>query len=145
MDGLPAACRRHSMTRRECVPELKRIALTHIVASPSSLDAARWPEDAIALRIAPDELLVTTEVRREIVKDPYGIIEPDAGFAACWIPADEALELLKRSCKWELPRERPAFAQGAVAGLPVKLWLETERVLFITPAPFATDLEERLS
>lgn len=127
------------------MPELKRIIATRIVATPSSLDAVLWPKEALALRIAPDEVLVTTEVSGDIVNDPHAIVEPDTGFAACWIPANEALDFLERSCEWELPRERPAFAQGAVAGLPVKLWFEAERVLFITYAPLATDLEERLS
>jgi len=42
-----------------------------------------------------------------------------------------ALDFLERSCEWELPRARPAFAQGMVAGLPLKLWFEPERVLLI--------------
>ena len=38
----------------------------------------------------------------------------------------------------------PAFAQGAVADIPVKLWFEDDEVLIITPAPLAADLAERL-
>lgn len=124
------------------MPELKRFAATRIVATPAALDAARWPQDALALRIAPDEVLVTAAVSAEIVNDPHAIVVPDAGFAGVWIDADEALDFLERSCEWELPAARPAFAQGAVAGLPVKLWFEQERVLFIVPAPYAADLEE---
>jgi hypothetical protein len=141
------------MTRREIVPELKSILAEHIdairiVATPAALDAAIWARGALAMRIAPDEVLVITEgeheIARDIVKDPHAIVEPDAGFAGAWVAADEALAFLERACEWELPRERPAFAQGAVADLPMKLWLEEDRVLLIVPAPYATDLEERL-
>jgi len=61
-----------------------------------------------------------------------------------WIDHVTAIDLLERECDWELPRDRPAFAQGIVAGLPVKVWFERERVLFIVAAPFAADLAERL-
>jgi hypothetical protein len=141
------------MTRKEIVPELKRIRAEHIdatriIATPAALDAAIWPRGALAMRIAPDEALVITEARheiaRDIVKDPHAIVERDAGFAGAWVAADEALAFRERACEWELPRERPAFAQGAVADLPMKLWLEEDRVLLIVPAPYATDLEERL-
>jgi len=127
------------------VPELKPIQATRIVATPAALDAAVWPQDALALCIAPDEALVTTTVSADIVDDPHAIVAPDAGFVGAWVGADEALEFLERCCEWEIPRERPAFAQGAVAGLPVKLWLEEERVLFLVPAPYAADLEEHMS
>ena len=127
------------------MPELKPIQATRIVATPAALDAAVWPQDALALCIAPDEALVTTTVSADIVDDPHAIVAPDAGFVGAWVGADEALEFLERCCEWEIPRERPAFAQGAVAGLPVKLWLEEERVLFLVPAPYAADLEEHMS
>src|SRR5262245_2804835 len=141
------------MTRREFVPELKRNVVEHveaarIVAAPAALAEAIWPKGVLAMRIAPDEVLVITEVEREIardiVNDPHAIIEGDAGFAGVWVAADEALVFLERECEWELPRARPAFAQGAVADLPMKLWLEEDRVLLIVPAAYATDLEERL-
>lgn len=127
------------------MPELKPIAATRIVATPAALDAVTWPQDALVLRIAPDEVLVTAAVNGDIVEDSHAIVAPDAGFVGAWVAAEEALAFLERACEWELPGERPAFAQGAVAGLPVKLWFEEDRVLFIVPAPFALDLEERLS
>ena len=136
------------------MPELKpivveRIEATRIVAAPAALDALAWPQDAppetLILRIAPDEMLITTTLTADVVDDPHAILATDAGFAGVWVAIGEALDFLGRSCEWELPRERPAFAQGAVAGLPVKLWFEEDRVLFLVPAPYATDLEERMS
>ena len=127
------------------MPELKLIAATRIVATPAALDAAAWPQGALALRVAPDEALVTAAITADMVDDPHAIVEHDTGFVGAWVESDEALDFLERSCEWELPRERPAFAQGSVAGLPVKLWLEEDRVLFLVPVPYATDLEERMS
>ncbi len=76
--------------------------------------------------------------------DEYAIIVPEGGFVGQWVTAPEALALLVHHCEWELPRARPAFAQGMVAGVPVKLWLEESRVLFVVPAPFAADFQERV-
>ena len=123
----------------------ERIAGSRVVAAPAALDAARWPQGALAWRIAPDEVFVTTAISREVVDDPHAIVEPDDGFVGVWVDAGRALDFLERSCQWELPDERPAWAQGAVAGLPVKLWIEPDRVWIIVPAPYARDLEERLS
>ena len=128
------------------MPALEQLSATRIVATPAALDAAAWPQGALVLRTAPDEALVTPVVGQDLIlpHDPHAIVARETGFAAAWVAADEALEFLERSCEWELPFERPAFAQGAVAGLPLKLWLERDRVLFIVPAPFAADLEERM-
>lgn len=123
---------------------LEHLVGTRIVATPAALDAARWPDTARVLRIAPDEVFIVASVSADSVSDPHAIIVPDAGFAGVWVAAPEALDFLERSCEWELPADRPAFAQGAVAGLPLKLWFEHDRVLFIVPAPYAADLEERM-
>lgn len=127
------------------MPDLKLLHGTRIVATPVALDKAVWSQDVLALRIAPDQVFVTPAISAAFVDDQHAIVAPDAGFAGAWIVSDEALDFLERSCEWELPRERPAFAQGAVAGLPVKLWLEDDRVLFLVPAAYATDLEERMA
>lgn len=135
------------------MPEIKRISATRIVATPAALDAAVWAngngkddgKDALAWRIAPDEMLVTGKVTSDLIDDPYAIVVPDAGFVGAWLAPDEAFEFLERECEWEVPRERPVLAQGAVAGLPAKLWLEEERVLIMVPAPYAADLKERMS
>ncbi len=122
----------------------RTLEATRIVASPEALDAAPWPPGALALRIAPDESLVTAEVPAGSVADPHALVERETGFSAAWLPADEAEEILSRHCAWEPPAGHPAFAQGAVAEIPVKLWFEDERVLFVVPTPYEHDLEERL-
>ncbi len=132
---------------------MTRIHGTRIVASPKALDSAQWPDGAIALRTSPDEVLViapsptlrASPLRGEGVRnDPHALIVPDAGFAGVWLPMAHALDFLSRECEWEIPTQRPAFVQGAVAGLAMKLWFEQDRVLLVVPAPFAHELEERI-
>ena len=127
------------------MPEIKRLPATRIVALPAALDAADWPNEALVLRFAPDEVLVSPPLAEVSLDDPHAIIIADSSYAVVWLEAAEALEFLDHTCAWELPPKRPAFAQGAVAGIPAKLWLEPDRILFIVPAPFAAEFEERLS
>jgi hypothetical protein len=123
---------------------LERVRVVRIVAKPSALDEADYSAGVIALRIAPDELLVFSGEAPKFAADPHAIVQPDDGFSAMWLPLAEARELLSRVCDWELPARTPSFAQGAVAGLPVKLWFERDRVLFLVPAAYAHDFEERI-
>ena len=127
------------------MPALNRLPATRIVAASSALDSAKWPAGALVLRIAADEVLVMPPIPAIELSDPHAIIAPEGGFAGAWMPVEEALMLLERHCEWELPGGRPAFAQGMVAGIPAKLWFENDRVLFLAPAPFVSDFEERMS
>ena len=127
------------------MPELKRLPATRIVATPAALDAAEWPDDTLALRLAPDELLVTPPIANPALDDPHAIIIADSGYAGVWLPEAEALAFLERACEWELPTQRPAFTQGAVVGIATKLWFEAGRVLLIVPAPLIADFEERMA
>ena len=124
---------------------LNRIEGTRIVATPAALASAQWPSGVLVLCLAADEVFVTAPVAAAAIADPHAIVAPDGGFAGVWLPTAEALDFLERTCEWELPHTRPAFAQGMVAGLAVKLWLEEDRVLFLVPAPFATELAERIA
>ena len=94
------------------------------------------------MRLAADEVLITPPTAVEVA-DPHAIIVPEGSFAGAWVSATEAQGIIERECEWELPHPRPAFAQGAIAGIPVKLWLEEERVFFVVSAPFVTEFEER--
>jgi len=127
---------------------LRRLDATRIMASAEALDATTWPDQASVLRIAPDECLVLARSGESIepatVADVHAIIEPETGFSGAWLPAEEAAEALARTCAWQLPSGRPAFAQGAVAEVPVKLLLEADRVLFVVQTPLAHELEDRL-
>ncbi len=142
------------MTREATVLALEPLVCVRVVATVAAIDAARWPGGSIALRVAPDEVLVisdpvahpadSTDLSDVTVADPHAIIERDTGWCAAWVPSEQAIDLLERACRWEPPRVRPAFAQGALADCPVKIWFEPDRVLFVVAAPFAADLEARL-
>jgi hypothetical protein len=123
-----------------------------VVASPAALDAAVWQDDRAAdddfeplvLRCAPDETLAIGAVRVE-VPDSHAIVEPETGYAAVMIEADEFEERVARHVEWTLPPERPAFAQGAIASVPAKLYLDPSGVATIVVATaYLDDLIERL-
>ena len=123
---------------------VERLNATRIVATPAAIDAASWPMGALAFRLAPDEVLVTASTPAGVIDDAHAIVERETGFSAVWVDSAQAIDFLERECDWELPRERPAFAQGMVAGLPLKMWFEQDRVLMVVASPYAIDLAERL-
>ena len=125
------------------MPELKRMLMTRIVANSAALDALDV-SDARSFRIAPDEVFIDADINTDALQDDFAIVTKEASMSGVWIATKDAIHFLEHECSWVLPTERPAFAQGAVAHLPVKLYFEEERVLFMTSASFAEDLQERL-
>jgi hypothetical protein len=119
------------------------LAGRRVVASPAAIDNAVWPASAMVLRIAPDDALLVGDGPIEI-NDPHAIVEPDGGFCAVRLAADRVIDLLAANASWQLSDERPCLAQGMVAGLPVKVWMEDNWALLICPTPFAFELEARL-
>jgi len=114
-----------------------------VVADRAAIDAlvAALPAQRQHLRLAPDDVLVigTAGVA---VDDPDAIVEPETGFVA----ADVDLAVVARHTEWPIPLERPAFAQGAIAGVPARLSLvgDDGRATLITAAAHADELAERL-
>ena len=124
--------------------ELERIRATRVAANPTALDAVRWPAGILVLRTAPDEALAIPTCAPE-VSDPDAIVEIEHGFSGVWVSVEDVHSLLERDCEWKAPAERPALAQGLIAEIPAKIWLEQERALLLVPAPYATEFEERIS
>ena len=118
---------------------------TRFVAGPSALDALPWPEDRTALlRLAADDLLVIHRGSYVMALGDEPIIqEKESGFVGWWLTPDE-LGHVAAHVDWPLPTERPALAQGLVAGVPAKLWLAEDRALLLCAAAYAHELEERL-
>jgi hypothetical protein len=118
-----------------------------IVADPVALDAARWVgTDVTVLRFAPDDALAIGATGVDLT-DADAIVEPDAGFAGAWLP----LDVVARHIEWPLPPERPALAQGAIAGVPAKVFLPDRTtgdgagdVLLLTATAYADELTARL-
>jgi hypothetical protein len=152
------------------VPALEAMPGLRVVAEPAALDVARWTavgvsdgseavgHDAdriVVLRIAPDEAFALGATHVEI-GDPDAIVEDERGYVGAWCTIAEIAPHLE----WSLSEERPAVAQGSVAGVPARVWLPTavglrrdsrERagadhhdVLLVTAAAYADVLAERL-
>jgi hypothetical protein len=77
------------------------------------------------------------------VGDPHAIVEAD-GFCGMRMTEQAVVNLLSHSANWHLPDMRPCLAQGMMAGLPIKIWIDQGEALVMTPTPFAVELEERL-
>jgi hypothetical protein len=110
-----------------------------IVAEPAVLDGLGLASDAVALRLAPDELFVTGAS----MDVGSGLVEEERGFVGWWLEPDE-LDRVAHRVEWPLPGERPALAQGLVAGVPARLWLGEGRILLLVAAAYAHELVDRL-
>ena len=121
----------------------EQLEATRIVGVPEALDEIDSPDGGRLLRLAPDDLLVLPPPERVEVADPYAIIEPEAGFSAAWFDRSE-LACLQAVSAWEFPLRCPEFAQGHLAGVPVKMLFYEGGVLVLVPAVLAHHLEERL-
>jgi hypothetical protein len=137
------------------VPALERLRGWRVVASPTAIDRAVWRgPDVIVLRFAPDEAFGIGALGVHL-DDPDAIAVPELGFVGARLD-DVGLAGVVAHVDWMPPRERPALAQGKVAGVPAKIWYETgtaagtpgggdsEVALLITQAAYANDIAERL-
>jgi hypothetical protein len=123
---------------------LERVRGLRVVAEPAALDGARWTTDvdtpATVLRFAPDEAFAIGATSVD-VDDEHAIVVDERGlvFARC------ALSEIADHLEWSPPTERPVFTQGAVAGVPVKVWLlDDEHAVLYAPAAYAHELATRL-
>lgn len=112
-----------------------------VEAAPAALDALAWPDDVTPLRLAADDLFALDALTAGI---PGALVEQERGFVGWWLSVEELHDHLLEHIDWPLPAERPALAQGLVAGVPAKLWLTHDRVLLLTSAAYAQELMERL-
>jgi hypothetical protein len=115
------------------------------VARPDALDGLERAGLGAALRLAPDDLLLVGPGAAPAVDDGDAIVVPDSGFVAWTLDAAALRSLLEEHVDWPLPSGRPALAQGLVAAVPAKLWLEgdgTARLVCL--AAYADELRERV-
>lgn len=123
------------------MPALERLRGVRVVADPASLDRASWiGDDVTVLRFAPDDAFAigATDVDLD---DEHAILENEVGFVGAWLDPAE----VEPHTEWPLPAERPALAQGSIAGVPAKLWLPGDGdALLLTAAAYAHELAGRL-
>lgn len=117
-----------------------------VVADPEVLDAGEWPAASLPLRIAPDDRLVIGAAAHQlVVTDPHAIVADEPGFVGVWLSADHWAEVAAEHVEWHLP-EPGSLAQGWVASVPAKVWIDTDgRALLICAAAYRAELEERVA
>lgn len=115
-----------------------------VIASAAALDAATWDEHVVVLRLAPDDAFGVGAERVEVADDD-AIVVPETGFVGAWLRPHEFAEHVRPQIEWTLPEARPALAQGLIAGVPAKLWLEHERTLVLCAAAYSYELADRIS
>ncbi len=123
---------------------LERLVGLRVVADPAAIDAARWRGDEVTvLRFAPDDAFALGASGVE-VDDPLAIVEHEVGFAGARLSSTEFAEIMAH-VEWPLPAGRPALAQGAIAGVPAKLWLANDgEAMLLANLAYAEELEGRL-
>lgn len=125
------------------MPALDRLVGTRIVADPTAIDAmvGGLAPSIVVLRFAPDDAFAI-DVTSAAVDDPDAIIEAEHGFVGGWCGIDD----IRPHVEWSMPTERPALAQGSIAGVPAKLYLPEDgaEALVVTTAAYAATLTERL-
>ena len=97
-------------------------------------------ESVIVLRFAPDEAFAVgaTSVTLD---DPDAIVEDERGYVGAWCPFDA----IRGQTEWAPPTDRPAIAQGSIAGVPAKVWLPDDgEVLVVATAAQAAGLADKL-
>jgi hypothetical protein len=139
------------------VPELATIPGYRIVANQTTIDAFVALDDPSdlgdkkffhprLLRLAPDDVFVFGQIPpTSLVDDPHAIVEEESGFHGAWFTMEEFDQRVRPHIDWQLPTEPRSFTQGFVANVPAKLWLTTDRVLLVTNAAYAHELQERIS
>jgi hypothetical protein len=121
----------------------ERLHGLRVVSTPAALDHARIVGDALVLRIASDELIAFGATSVD-VDDPYAIVEHETTFQMWELTPTEFAEHVVRHIEWTLPSTRPALAQGLVAGVALKLWLDHDRVLLIASSGLVHEVADRL-
>ena len=123
-----------------------------VVAAPDAIDRAVWHDEGpgpdefepLILRFAPDDAFAIGATGVDVA-DPDAIIEPEVGYMAVMFRADEFVDVVVPRLEWPAPIERPAFAQGAIAGVPAKLYLDsTGAAIVLVLASYLDDLLARL-
>jgi hypothetical protein len=123
------------------VPALDRLRGVRVVADPASLDHATWRgDDVTVLRFAPDDAFGVGATGIDL-EDEHAIVEDEVGFVGAWLDPAE----VEPHIEWSLPTDRPALAQGSIAGVPAKLWLPADGdALLLTAAAYGDELTRRL-
>ncbi len=116
-----------------------------VIAEPDALDAATWPGATDVVRISADDAFAIGGAAPEVSTDPHAIVTPEHGFSGAVLSAEQVTHLAVAHIEWSLPGDRPAVAQGLVAGVPAKLVLRADRTaLLLVAAAARQELADRI-
>lgn len=134
------------------MPGFEALVGPRVVADPVALDGAAWHGGGpiTVLRLAPDDAF-GIGADGVVVDDDHAIVVREDGFVGRLFALGEFERDVLPHIEWPLPSDRPALAQGAIAGVPAKIWFTagsgssgTSGALVITWAAYAVELQDRL-
>ena len=117
------------------------VAAVRVAATAEALDAARWPADATALRVAPDEVLLL-DALDATPPEPHAIVFGDTGWVRFVLTPEQGRALMAGGAAWPPPAE--GLGQGLVAGIPAKVHVADDRWWVLVQAVFVDEFEERV-
>ena len=127
-------------------PRFEPLVGWRVIAEPAALDAAPWPPGSQVVRISPDDVFLIGAPIPAVPADAHAIVTPEHGFAGASLDAQQLAHVTLHHVEWHLPADRPALAQGQIAGVPAKLVLAVDGSAQLLVACAARhELEERLS
>lgn len=130
----------------------EELAVIAFHADPAAIDGFD-PGKTTLVRVARDEawLIGGRPERAELaalVRSRFGkdalVVDQSDGWAVWSVEGDRALESLRRLMAAPIPFERPAFVQGAIAGVAGKVYLRSDALFIMVPAPVGHHLGQRL-
>jgi hypothetical protein len=83
------------------------VSLLRVVAAPPALDAVTTREHRLAIRIAPDETLLSAERSRDAIEervtavDPHAIVATDDSFAMMTMTPQYLTTVIRPALEWE--------------------------------------------
>ena len=117
-----------------------------VIADPDALDTTAWPAGSHVVRISPDDVFLIGTAEPTVFADRHAIITPEFGFSGAVLSAAQTNDVALHHIEWQLPRHRPAVAQGQIAGVPAKLVLHTDgSALLLVASAARHELEDRLA
>ncbi len=121
------------------MPGVEPLRGLRIVADPAAIEDAAFPDEAILLRVAPDEV-IALKVDALDLADPHAIVEAELGLVGVYGPPAELLPHIE----WRLPDDGSP-TQGAVAGVPAKVFRDDDGDIWaVIHAAYAAELLGRL-
>ena len=133
-----------------------RAAVVRCFGNPQVLDGLP-ASGGVTARVARDEawLVGPAAARAQLAQaaksylagtDPDGIVvDQSDGWSAWTVTGPQFAMVVARLSSIELPSQRPAFVQGALADVPAKALVQSDRLHLIVPVQYAHHVSRRIT